>query len=504
VKEANSSIDAEFERSATRWLKTSAPEDAEEFVGLALLSNRLEDPRVEFAALSLIENAGEDEARLAFVRRVLSHGAYGEAELPAEEAQIRIEIAKRKRLLDLNPRDALRLAESALLYVSVGQTKSASSLLQRALILRPDDRYVLRASSRFFMHLGDPDEALFNLSRSQATTADPWLRSALFAVQAASGREATGWRKARTLLGDASFSARDVSELAVQMGSMEYASGARRQAIRMLRQGAQSPTENAVAQIGWVARHRADFKHAELNVDVSLSHEASAYAAYEGSAWEDAVAHCGAWRKVEPFSVRPAILATFIGCVSMEALEAAGTVGTYGLLANPRNKTLLNNLAAVKALQGRFDDARLILRKAKAANGDNDDDVVVTATEGLIDFREGNYEAGIKRYTAALDKAVEIKNRSLAFRAICYFSREVARVDGGYGRSMLEKLGSLIDKMTDRGMPIPTDVRVMFAQIGSDLESDKAKTQAFASIGNLRWDEFIDDGNRKPTNNFLI
>ncbi|NLS21368.1 hypothetical protein HGP16_33310 [Rhizobium sp. P40RR-XXII] len=369
-----------------------------------------------------------------------------------------------------------------MLYVNVGQSPSAWSLLRRALILRPDDRYVLRAAARFFMHIGAPDEAEHFLKASSATLSDPWLRSALFAVQAASGTAASGWRKAKSLLGEAKFSPRDLSELAVQMGSMEYEAGSRKQAIRMLRQGAMSPTENAIAQIGWVARHKADFKQADLHVDISLSEEASAYTTYEESNWKDVIEHCADWRKIEPFSVRPAILPTFIGCVSMEALEEAATVGAHGLLANPRNKTLLSNLAAVRALQERFDDARHLIGRAFASLGDDDDDIVVTATSGLIDFRERKFDAGIKHYMDAIEKARQAKNIDLAFRAICFLAREVARVDHEQGRILLDKIDTHFESVTKRGFAIPKDIAVIREQIADGVRIGTGRAQALASI----------------------
>lgn len=496
VREANHYLDADFDRAAERWIATNALEDAEELIGVALLAGRLNDPQAERAGLAMLERATADDARLQFIRRVLARNTStdGDANLPVEEAQIRVDIAKRKRLLDLNPRDALRLAESALLYVNVGQNKSAWPLLRRALILRPDDRYVLRAASRFFMHTGAPDEAEHFLKASSATLSDPWLRSALFAVQAASGSAISGWRRAKSLLSDAKFSNRDLSELAVQMGSMEYDAGSRKQAIRMLRQGARSPTENAIAQIGWVARHRADFKHADLHIDISLSKEASAYTAYEQSSWKDAVEHCARWREIEPFSVRPAILATFIGCVSMEGLEEAATVGGYGLLANPRNKTLLNNLAAVRALQGRFAEARHLIGRAFASLGDDDDDIVVTATSGLIDFREQKFDAGIKHYLDAIEKARQAKNIDLTFRAICFLAREVARVDHEQGRVLLDKIDAQFDTATKRGIAIPKDISAIRAHIGDAVRIGTGRAQALASIESLNWANVIGDG----------
>ncbi|MEJ8307701.1 hypothetical protein [Agrobacterium larrymoorei] len=492
VSEANCFLDAEFNRAVDRWSKTNSLEDAEELIGLALLIDRLDHPQAERAGLALIERVEDDDARLQFVRRVLNRTSDLEnTTLPVEEAHIRVEIAKRKRLLDLNPRDALRLADSALLYANLGQRRSAFSLLKRALILRPDDRYVLRAASRFFVHIGEPERALHFLNASRATRSDPWLKAALFAVQAASGVASAGWRKAKTLLSDASFSSRDLSELAVQMGSMEYDGGSRKQAIRMLRQGAISPTENAIAQIGWVARHRTGLKHADINVDISLSKEASAYTAYEKSQWASAIAHCSDWRKIEPFSARPAILATFIGCVSAEGLEEAATVGAYGLMANPKHKTLLNNLAAVRALQGRLEDARSLVARAQASPGDDDDDVIVTATNGLINFREGKYEEGGARYIEAIEKALQNKNRPLAFRAIYYLSREVSRVDPDHGQKLLDKVDCDLELASKKGLAIPKDIEVIRGQVDKDRKMVAGDAIAPSSALSVRWDDVI-------------
>ncbi|MBM7049681.1 hypothetical protein [Rhizobium lusitanum] len=495
IAQAERFLEAEYKLGLERWLasRSDADADAEELISIASIANRIDDPEVKRASDFLLQRLQRDEIRQGFLSRLLEHRNTSNGSLPTEEAQIRVEISRRKRLLDLNPRDALRLTETALLYVIIGQTKQAWSLLRRALILRPDDRYVLRATSRFFMHRGEPDVALDVLSHSPAVRIDPWLKSARLAIEAVSGRSPSGWKKAKALLTDSSFSPRDLSELAVQMGSMEYEAGSRKQALRMLRLGAVSPTENAVAQIGWVARKKRGLRAGELDVDVSLSHEASAYASYEQGNWSEAVSHCEAWRKIEPFSARPVIHGTFVACVSMEALGAASALGTLGLLANSKNKTLLNNLAVVKAFQGQLEESHALLLRAQATDGDEDEEIIVLASSGLLDFRESRPESGLDKYIEAMEKAINRKNHGLAFRAFCYLSREIAHIDDKAGVFLLEKIDSNIAKAEKRNITIPKDIIIMREQIVTSIRSIEAiwtaPTLSFRGL-----DDFFGDG----------
>ncbi|WP_313196152.1 hypothetical protein [Shinella zoogloeoides] len=465
IADAHRYLDEEFVRVKSKWISRNDIADAEELLSIALVADRMQDDAVLDAINLLLTSEFTSASVVDFAQRASSAFVSVESELPVSEAHIRLEIARRKKLFSMNPRDSLRLTETALLYASIGQTAASEGLLKRALILTPNDRYVLRASSRFFMHVGDQEKARSLLIKSAASKHDPWLKSALLAVEAAMGRSPTGWRRAKALLSDASFSERDLSELAVQMGTLEFIDGSRKQAIRLMRQGALSPTENAIAQIEWVGRRKKAFQREDVKVDVSLSHEASAYSAYERSDWEEALTQCEAWRQVEPFSVRAPIFGSFVASVSAASVERGIRLAQSGLVANPRNVTLLNNLAVLHALDGNIDNARRDFTRAEAMDRSPEDVVMLLATRGLIEFRAHKWDLGARLYGQAIDEASKQKHAAHALRAYCFMGREFSRIDGGMAVKFSSQIDEIIVSATRRGWSVPKDIAVLRAQI---------------------------------------
>lgn len=484
---AQKSLTEEFDRLRVQWGISKELSDAEEFVAVAVVAGRVEDDQVQ-AAISSIKNSDlSSESAVAFAERAILRPDEISSSLPIEEAQIRLDIAKRKRFLGFNPRDTLRLTETALLYASIGQNKSSESLIKRALILSPVDRYILRAATRFFMHLGEQERA-YHLLRKVASS-DPWLRSALLAVEASLGYAPKGWRQAKSLLENSKYSPRDLSELAVQMGTLEFGEGSRKQGLRFIRQGAVSPTENAIAQIEWVGRKKKAFNVDDVSIDLSLSHEASAYAAFDRADWEASLTHCEAWRSLEPFSARAPIFGSFVASLSESLLERGIVLTKQGQLANPRNPTLCNNLAVLLASQGDVSAAKAELVKLNTSEILPDDKITITATRGLISFRSGEFEQGSKLYLEAIEEASKQKNAGLALRAFCFLSREVSIIDGATARSFIEKIDEAFGLLKSKGSTIPVDLLYLRKQIELLMVVSDQRLQA--RVPEINWGELL-------------
>ncbi|MBK5571647.1 hypothetical protein [Ensifer sp. SSB1] len=466
LRNAHTFLDNEFEKRKSAWLQTRDWYDAEELVSLALVANTWSDGVVLQAAKSLLRSDVSNDSVKRFAQRFL-HGALTPtlSALPISEAGMRLEIAKRKRLLRLNPRDALRLTETALLHANLGQLKPSEALIERALILSPDDRYVLRSAARFFVHANQPDRAIAVLSKSRRTLDDPWLNAALLATEAAHGKSPRGWKRAKALLRDGRFTDRDLSELAAQMGTLEIDGGSRKLALRLLRKSAISPTENAVAQIAWVGTHSHVFQPEELLTDLSLSHEAFARSAYHNGAWSDALAASEAWHDIERFSTRPAIFGSFIASIAGTSMARGAALAEAALVANPSNSTLLNNLAVLRAYQGDVDTARLALDKAIASSPALTP--ALLATSGLVAFRAGNVSEGIEKYQAAIDKAVQSKNADEALRAYCFLGREVSRVDVELVGEFVDNIDRAIEQFKKRGLPPSKEIVLIREELAS-------------------------------------
>ncbi|MEI2300515.1 hypothetical protein [Ensifer sp. MJa1] len=466
LRNAHTFLENEFEKRKTVWLETRDWYDAEELVSLALVANTWNDGVVLEAAKSLLRSDVSNESVKKFAQRFINGALVPSlSALPISEAGMRLEIAKRKRLLRLNPRDALRLTETALLHANLGQLKPSEALIERALILSPDDRYVLRSAARFFVHANQPDRAISVLSKSGRTLDDPWLNAALLATEAAHGKSPRGWKRAKALLRDGRFTDRDVSELAAQMGTLEIDGGSRKLALRLLRKSAISPTENAIAQIAWVGTHSHVFQPEEFLTDLSLSHEASARSAYHNGAWSDALAESEAWHDIERFSTRPAIFGSFVASIAATSIARGVALAEAALVANPANSSLLNNLAVLRAYQGDVDAARLALDKAIASSPALTPSLL--ATSGLVAFRAGNVTEGMEKYQAAIDKAVQSKNGEEALRAYCFLGREVSRVDLELAGEFVQNIDRVIEQYTKRGQSPSKEITIIRDELAS-------------------------------------
>lgn len=470
LKNAQSLISEEFIQSVNNWKISPDAANAEELLSIALIMNNLDDNNVQKAAEYLTKEADESSFVTRFAKEITGSTRAVTTSLPHEIQQIRLEIAKQKRLLNLNPRDSLRLTETALLYASIGHNKSSRSFLRRAVILAPDNRYVLRSASRFFVHMNEHEYALELLDSSQRTKNDPWLKAASLAIGATIGYQPQNWRKAKNLLNNSNFSARALSELAVQIGTLEFDAGLRRQAVKLLKQGAENPTENAVAQIEWIGRRRKIFSADESIVDISLSHEASAYDAYEKGDWQEALTRCESWHEIESFSVRPAIFGSFIAAVTSVDIKRGLALAHSGLIANPRNITLLNNAAVLLASSDKLEEAWVMLYKAFTLDRDSEENIMLTATEGLLNFRSGNYEDGISSYSRAINLALESPTRSLAFRAYCFMARELSRIDAESSKYAQLQLDGAFQTAEKRGIKIPFDLKFIYSDIKNQNE----------------------------------
>lgn len=75
--------------------------------------------------------------------------------------------------LNANPRDAYAWVDMARLYTSLGQFEKARQAINTARGIAPEDRFVLRAATRFFVHAGDAEIAERMLNGARATRHDP-------------------------------------------------------------------------------------------------------------------------------------------------------------------------------------------------------------------------------------------------------------------------------------------------------------------------------------------
>jgi hypothetical protein len=231
----------------------------------------------------------------------------------------------------------------------------------------------------------------------------------------------------------------------------------------MFRSSLTKPTENALAQVQWASR-----RDSAIDVPSEITPNA-----FEALAWKEQLAgRWGAtiqavdrWHDLEPFSVRPAVMGSFVAVAHLGDGAAGEAFSRRGLIANKGNSTLHNNLAVAYAIQGKLAEARAELEVVRVRHG-TADEVVNSATRGMIALRGASIEEGVRHYRRAIELAIAIKDPVLWCRAAANFALEYARFD----KSELEAFSSSIVKIYNR---LPNQTRMTMSDVPTLLERAK-------------------------------
>jgi tetratricopeptide (TPR) repeat protein len=228
--------------------------------------------------------------------------------------------------------------------------------------------------------------------------------AAELALSSVSGKPPAFARDAARLLDSKNFNPRATSELATAMATLRLVRGDARQSRRLFRTGLEDPTENSVAQANWAATQVGGLEIARRRLSVPRSFEARATTAQIEGRWPEALHDSLLWLGDQPFSSRPAISGSYVASLGLEDYEESARIALLGLIANPGEPTLANNLAFALARLDRVSEARRALMQAVPLSTDRIGLAVMKATNGLIAMRGGLVDQGRELYREALDE----------------------------------------------------------------------------------------------------
>ncbi|MDR6309439.1 Tfp pilus assembly protein PilF [Pacificitalea manganoxidans] len=480
--ENEKSIETSLENCRRAWRLSGEPQAGEELLAIAFIAGRELDRDVQNAAFQVASDEESGPLMRALANNILDGAVHDTSDGFAHQAAtIREDIRKRKILLRLNPRDGLLLAETALLHTNLGQGEKSRVLLKRAAALAPNSRYVLRSAARFYCHIDKPDQALALLQRSPRHQTDPWLKSAELAISSICGRPITQWRQSKTLAEDKALSVLDRSELAAELATLEFEAGGRRAALKKIKLAAGNPTENAAAQVEFLAERTRDFSREDVLPDISGATEARALSCYWKGELRSALDACEEWQELEPFSVRPAIFGSFLSTARMNTPIRGIALAQRGLASNPGNSALLNNLSVLHAYQGDIPSAKKFAERARQTSEDKND-IANMATRGLILFREGKADQGASEYQKAMDRAVESRRADLYLRAYAFLARELCRIDPHVQPVVLQEINKAEKIMNKRNRQLPREVALMREEFATDEMSSAELLLDFAPL----------------------
>lgn len=331
----------------------------------------------------------------------------GEVNKDVFEEQIRIF----RHLVREEPNDPITWVELSRCYACIGLNEQAGRSMTVAHQLARDNRFVVRSASRLWTNLGDLDRAHKTIIATDRTRHDPWLLAAEIAVGTMAEKPPRLANVARQMISEGRHEAIHISELASAVATLQLGSGSTRKSKRLFNLSLEDPTENSIAQASWAARNYSAISFEEDLLKHSNAFEAESWNHYMNARWDHAVENCRLWLYDQPFSSLPCIQGSSWAAAALEDYKTSERFARQGLLANPSNFLLLNNLAFALTSNGQLGEARNVLSKAAKLDLSRQEEAVLQATKGLLEFRDCNIESGRAHYLKAQTIARELPDR---------------------------------------------------------------------------------------------
>ena len=152
------------------------------------------------------------------------------------------------------PRDHIRWIDLAFFYSAIGQNHKSEKCTEIALALNSENRFVLRSSSRFFLHIDKPEKALYFLRKSANAKTDPWLIACEISISDSFRIKPQHIKRGKQALESPDLSPFSKSELAGTIGTLEIFNGALKKGKKLFKSALIDPTENTIAQAVWLSQ----------------------------------------------------------------------------------------------------------------------------------------------------------------------------------------------------------------------------------------------------------
>ena len=148
---------------------------------------------------------------------------------PVEKSNLHARIRTFRESLRVEPRDPITWVDLSRCYACLGQQEHAKRSMIIALQLAKDNRFVVRAASRLWVNLDDPERAHATIIASDRSRHDPWLLAAEIAVGSIANKPPKRVKIARQMLSRRQYSPAHLTELASAVATLELDSGTRQE-----------------------------------------------------------------------------------------------------------------------------------------------------------------------------------------------------------------------------------------------------------------------------------
>jgi tetratricopeptide (TPR) repeat protein len=320
--------------------------------------------------------------------------------------------------------------ELARYYSILGQENKAISAMKSAIYLAPTNRFVLRSATRLFAHYHNDFNGYLNymhsiLMKNQMTNRDPWLMSAEISIATVLNKTSKFMKKGINMIESKSFSPFNLTELASSLGTVELLQGTRKKSKSFFNVALLNPNDNSLAQMEWASSKDIHLDIDTSAFDVKLNYEALALENYHKNNYVEAVENSINWFKDMPFSRRPIMFGASLASSFLKDHKKAISILKAGLISNPNDPQIINNMAYSYALSNNPNEAIDILNTLRYSEPlDDMTQICLLATRGLTFFRLNQPEIGRSLYLEAISESRINNYPQLNWIAILNYTRE--------------------------------------------------------------------------------
>jgi tetratricopeptide (TPR) repeat protein len=358
------------------------------------------------------------------------------------------------------PRDALAHLELARLYTVLAQVDRAEFHLALARQLAPDDRYILRATLRFYDFRGDLAEGLRIIRQSDRLQHDPWIKSAELAASTLLGKASRVSKNPELAYTPDGSIDRAHSELAMALATRELEAGAKeRKIFQMVRRALPSSTENGVAQAVWLSDKSSRGFEARFpdNEPGAEANEANVQLAVDRKDFTLASQHAELWLEDQPFSRDALIKYLNLRSVHLQPDKSSIEWAHLALKIHGDDWQVMNAVVLLFSESGHLDLAGKALDnlRRKVPRG-NQDEAFLYAAEGFLAFANYDFGPGRTAYLKAVEIARKHRSQALIIDALMFWLRCEAKhhlISKAFYDQIAESFKAAMKKVsnTDRG-----------------------------------------------------
>lgn len=242
------------------------------------------------------------------------------------------------------------------------------------------------------------------------------------------------------MIENTSINPASLSELASELGTMDYISDNRRSGRRKLEIAKIIPHENSIAQMIWIDQRVAPIGPIISNIcSPKYNYKAEAKQFIAQEKWKDAVEIIRKWQSYQPFSKTHEMDGSYFDVDFLDDPRQAIQILDIGRVSNPHDPDITNNYIYSLIMNGDLEKASEQLRYQPVPSSLEADNLSLIATWGLWWYRKGCADIGKTFYELAIEQAHRLNQSDLEYRAMVYFAREEKRIgnDISHLRSIL-------------------------------------------------------------------